>query len=210
MKKLVVFCISLVFLTACSRSFDGGYNLPLLYKIDVQQGNVIEQEMLDKLKPGMDKNQVKFIMGTPVLIDPFHNERWEYIYSYQKGGGVREQRHVTLHFEEDKLAYISGDIEVSNIPRAENEIISEEEAIVVPKTKKEKKGFFGRLLNKINPLDDEDVSNVPRVEDEIVIEEEEEVVIVTEEEAIADTESNAEEEGFFSRMLDKLNPPDDE
>ena len=123
--------------------------------MDIQQGNVIDQEMLNQLKPGMDKKQVKFIMGTPVLIDPFHNERWEYIYSFQEGGTVREQRHITLHFENDKLAYISGDIEISNIPRQENKIITEENAIIVPKSDKEEKGFFGRLFDKINPLDDE-------------------------------------------------------
>ena len=153
MKNVVILSISLLLLSACSRSFDGSYNPPLLYKIDIQQGNVIEQKMLDKLKPGMDKNQVKFIMGTPVLIDPFHNERWEYIYSFQKGGGVREQRHITLHFKEEKLSFISGDIEVSNLPRAEKEIISEDEAVIVPKsaTKKEEKGFFGKLWDKITP-----------------------------------------------------------
>ena len=111
--------------------------------------------MLDQLKPGMDKKQVKFIMGTPVLIDPFHNERWEYIYSFQEGGTVREQRHITLHFENDKLAYISGDIEISNIPRQEYKTITEENAIIVPISDKEEKGFFGRLFDKINPLDDE-------------------------------------------------------
>jgi len=153
MKNLVVICISLIFLSACSRSFDGGYNLPLLYKVDIQQGNVIEQKMLDKLKPGMDMNQVKFIMGTPVLIDPFHNERWEYIYSFQKGGGVRKQRHITLHFEDDKLAYISGDIKVSDVPRIENEIVTEQEAIVVPESNDKEKGFFGRLWDKITPGD---------------------------------------------------------
>ncbi len=155
MNKSVVFIFIALMLTACSRSYDGGYNLPLLYKIDIQQGNVIEQEMIDKLKPGMDKNQVKFIMGTPVLIDPFHNDRWEYIYSFQKGGNVREQRHITLHFEEEKLAYISGDIEVSNLPRKQNDIVTEEEAIVVPEKEKEEKGIFSRMLDAINPLDDE-------------------------------------------------------
>ncbi len=153
MKNITVLCLSLIFLAACSRSFDGGYNLPLLYKIDVQQGNVIEQDMINKLKPGMNKNQVKFIMGTPVLIDPFHNERWEYIFSFQEGGGVRKQRHITLHFEDDKLTHVSGDIEVSNVPRDENEIVTEDEAIVVPKSTTEEKGFFGRLLDKVTPGD---------------------------------------------------------
>ena len=153
--RFILIFISLCLLCACSRSYDGGFNAPLLHKIDIQQGNVVDQEMLDQLKAGMDKKQVKFIMGTPVLIDPFHNERWEYIYSFQEGGTVREQRHITLHFENDKLAYISGDIEISNIPRHENKIITEENAIIVPKSDKEEKGFFSRLFDKINPLDDE-------------------------------------------------------
>ena len=153
--RFILIFISLCLLCACSRSYDGGFNAPLLHKIDIQQGNVVDQEMLDQLKHGMDKKQVKFIMGTPVLIDPFHNERWEYIYSFQEGGTVREQRHITLHFENDKLAYISGDIEISNIPRQEYKIITEENAIIVPISDKEEKGFFGRLFDKINPLDDE-------------------------------------------------------
>ena len=155
MMRFILIFISLCLLCACSRSYDGGFNAPLLHKIDIQQGNVVDQEMLDQLKPRMNKKQVKFIMGTPVLIDPFHNERWEYIYSFQEGGTVREQRHITLHFENDKLAYISGDIEISNIPRQEYKTITEENAIIVPISDKEEKGFFGRLFDKINPLDDE-------------------------------------------------------
>ena len=153
--KFILISFFLCLICGCSRSYDGGFNAPLLHKIDIQQGNIIDQKMLNKLKPGMNKKQVKFIMGTPVLIDPFHNERWEYIYSFQEGGTVREQRHITLHFENDKLAYISGDIEISNIPRQEYKIITEENAIIVPISDKEEKGFFGRLFDKINPLDDE-------------------------------------------------------
>ncbi len=155
MKKLAVFSISLILMTACTRSFDGGYNMPLLYKIDIQQGNVIEQDMLNKLRPGMNKNQVKFIMGTPVIVDPFHNERWEYIFSFQEGGGVREQRHITLHFEDEKLSHVSGDIEVSHVPRVESEIITEDDAIVVPEGSynKDEKGFFGKLWDKVTPGD---------------------------------------------------------
>jgi outer membrane protein assembly factor BamE len=157
MKKLAVLCFSLIFLAACSRSFDGGYNVPLLYKVDIQQGNVIEQDMINKLRPGMDKNQVKFIMGTPVIVDPFHNDRWEYIFSFQEGGGIREQRHITLHFNDDEiLTHVSGDIEVSYVPRVENEIVTEDEAIIVPEGsyKKEEKGFFGRIWDKVTPGED--------------------------------------------------------
>ena len=156
MKKLALLCIPLILLGACSRSFDGGYNVPLLYKIDIQQGNVIEQEMLNKLKPGMDKNQVKFIMGTPVIIDPFHNDRWEYVFSMQKAGGVREQRHITLHFDEDeKLSHLSGDIEISDVPIKELDIVTEEEAVTVPEGsyKGKEKDFFGKLWDKVTPGD---------------------------------------------------------
>ncbi len=154
MNKLAIVFISLVFLSACTKSFDGGYEMPLLYKIDIQQGNVIEQEMLDRLKPGMDKNQVKFIMGTPVLIDPFHNNRWEYIFSFQKGGGIREQRHITLHFDEDdeKLTHVTGDIKAADGSRDATKIV-EADAVVVPNSGKSKKGFFGRLVDTVNPFD---------------------------------------------------------
>ncbi len=160
MNKLAIFFISLVFLSACSKNFDGSYKVPLLYKLDVQQGNVIEQEMLDRLKPGMEKNQVKFIMGTPVIVDPFHNNRWEYIFSFQKSGGVREQRHITLHFDEDKqkLTHITGDIVTADGSRDVNEII-EADAVVVPKSNNEEKGFFGRLVNAINPFDDDETKS---------------------------------------------------
>ena len=140
--KFILIAFFLCLLCGCSRSYDGSFNAPLLYKIDIQQGNVINQEMLNKLEPGMDKKRVKFIMGTPVIVDPFHNERLEYIYSFQEGGKVREQRHITLHFENTKLAYISGDIEVSNISKRKDEIITEENAISVPKSDEEEKGFL--------------------------------------------------------------------
>ncbi len=151
MKNHFIFSLLLILLMACTRSFDGGYNAPFLYKIDIQQGNVIEQEMLDKLRPGMDKNQVRFIMGTPVIIDPFHSERWEYIFSFQKGGGVREQRHITLHFEDEKLAYVSGDIEESTRSREEQQIVTEDEAVIVPFKEKEEKGFFRKVWDKVTP-----------------------------------------------------------
>ena len=153
MKHSLAILIFLLTTTACSRSFDGGYNLPLLYKIDIQQGNVIEQEMLDKLQPGMDKDQVQFIMGTPVIVDPFHEDRWEYVYSFQPGGKVREQRHLTLHFKDNKLTHVTGDIQPATERRTGNEIVTGEESVVVPTGSKKKEGFFGRLWDSITPGD---------------------------------------------------------
>ncbi len=149
--KIIYLLLLITFtLSGCTRSFDGGFTTPLLYKIDIQQGNVIEQDMLDKLKPGMDKDQVRFIMGTPVIIDPFHSERWEYIYSYQKGGGVREQRYITLHFVDEKLSYITGDIEAGS-PVTDDDGIVTDETVVVPDSENNGEGFFEKLWDAVTP-----------------------------------------------------------
>lgn len=82
---------------------------PGVYKIDIQQGNIITQEMIDELRPGMTKRQVIFVMGTPLVRDPFDQDRWDYVYSYQPGGGIRGQEKVTMYFEDDLLTHFSGD-----------------------------------------------------------------------------------------------------
>ena len=83
------------------------------YKIDIQQGNVVTQEMISKLRPGMTRSQVKFVMGTALVTDPFHPVRWDYFYKFDKGGKPREERRLTLVFEEDKLARVLGDVNVA-------------------------------------------------------------------------------------------------
>ena len=99
-------------LAACSRiPLPDKDNLPLVYKIDIPQGNVVTQDMLAQLKPGMPKDKVRFIMGTPLIVDTFHDDRWDYIYSFQKGGGERKQRKITLYFEDNALARVEGDVE---------------------------------------------------------------------------------------------------
>jgi outer membrane protein assembly factor BamE len=73
------------------------------YKIDIQQGNYVDESMVDKLKLGMTHTQVKFIMGTPLVTDVFHANRWDYIYTYRKDGKLTEQRRVVLIFKGDAL-----------------------------------------------------------------------------------------------------------
>ncbi len=80
------------------------------YKIDIQQGNYISQDMVAKLKPGMTRSQVRFILGTPLVADPFHADRWDYIYRFSQRGRLKEERHITVVFEQDKLARIEGDV----------------------------------------------------------------------------------------------------
>jgi outer membrane protein assembly factor BamE len=80
------------------------------YRIDIQQGNVVTQDMLDKLKPGMSPSQVRFVLGTPLLVDPFHKDRWDYVYMLIKDGKVVEKRHITVMFENDKFKGLTGDV----------------------------------------------------------------------------------------------------
>ncbi|HET7160222.1 MAG TPA: outer membrane protein assembly factor BamE [Burkholderiales bacterium] len=104
--SLVLFCSVIV--SACN-------SVPMLpglsaHKIDIQQGNYVTQDMVDKLKPGMSKSQVRFALGTPLVVDPFRNDRWDYIYVLQKEGRVIEQRRIVVLFNDDKLVRIEGDV----------------------------------------------------------------------------------------------------
>lgn len=90
------------------------------YQSAVQQGNVVTQEMVDKLKPGMTRSQVRFVLGTPLIADPFHQERWDYIYLFRgdsDSNGQAERRHVAVIFERDVLKQVEGDIATSSVPR---------------------------------------------------------------------------------------------
>ncbi|MEB0044165.1 MULTISPECIES: outer membrane protein assembly factor BamE [unclassified Pseudomonas] len=87
-----------------------GCSFPGVYKIDIQQGNVVTQDMIDQLRPGMTRRQVRFIMGNPLLTDTFHADRWDYLYSLQPGGGERQQERVSVIFNpSDQLVSLSGD-----------------------------------------------------------------------------------------------------
>lgn len=80
------------------------------YKIEIQQGNYVSQEMVSKLKPGMTRSQVRFVLGTPLLTDMFHASRWDYVYFLERGGKVLEERKLILFFDGDKLVRIEGDV----------------------------------------------------------------------------------------------------
>ena len=80
------------------------------HRVDIQQGNYITQDMVAKLEPGMTKNQVRFALGTPLIADPFHADRWDYVFVQQKQGRVTQQRRVVVVFENDKLVRLEGDV----------------------------------------------------------------------------------------------------
>lgn len=82
----------------------------IAHKIDIQQGNAVNQEMLNKLKPGMTPSQVRFILGTPLIVDPFRTNRWDYVYRHEKGGKLLESRRITVIFEDERLKALEGDV----------------------------------------------------------------------------------------------------
>ena len=91
---LAVACLLL--LSACNNI--GSMDFPGVYKISIPQGNIITQEMVDQLRPGMTKRQVIFVMGTPLIRDPYHQDRWDYVYNFQPGGGERGQERLSVLF----------------------------------------------------------------------------------------------------------------
>ena len=105
MRRVLILIISLFFsqfLASCA------------YRPDVQQGNTFDEKQLSQLKVGMTPQQVTFIMGTALLKDPFHKNRWDYIYTFTKGRGKAERRLLTLYFKNDRLSKID-DSQVKSI-----------------------------------------------------------------------------------------------
>lgn len=89
-----------------------------VYRMDIQQGNVFTQEMVNQLRPGMTQSQVRFILGTPLINDTFSQERWDYFYSLRVPGDKPVARHLTLYFSDQKLARLSGDFAPKPDPNA--------------------------------------------------------------------------------------------
>lgn len=129
--------------TAC------GTALPTVkpYKLDIQQGNVVTSKMLLQLRPGMTKSQVRYVMGTPLIQDSFHGNRWDYAYQMREGGKITERRRVILDFENELLKSVRGDV----IPAGSGQSKSEENdaqtgtRVVAPYKEPEKKGLIDKL-----------------------------------------------------------------
>ena len=80
-----------------------------VYKLDINQGNYLSQDMVDRLKVGQTKQQVRLALGTPLITSAFHDNRWDYVYEFTRQGAVREHRTFTVYFVADKLARWEGD-----------------------------------------------------------------------------------------------------
>jgi len=114
MKNLVVTLILLgLFTTGCST-----FQFPWVYRLTIQQGNIVSQEMIDKLKPGMSKSQIQFILGNPILEDSLDQDRWNYIYSLQIPGRERLHKELVIYFKDNKLSHFEGDFVPSDVTNA--------------------------------------------------------------------------------------------
>jgi len=106
--RLIVTLSSIIALWGCQY-------VPILpglttYRIDIQQGNVITQDMVAKLKPGMTRQQVRFVMGTPPIVDPFHTDRWDYVYYLTRSDKGVEHRRLILGCDGEALKRVDGDV----------------------------------------------------------------------------------------------------
>ena len=109
MIRITVVLLLVAALTACST-----FRFPGVHRISIQQGNVVTQQMVDRLKPGMTESQVKFVLGNPVLDDQLEADRWDYIYSIQLPNGGIIRKILSVYFVEERLSHFIGDFIPTN------------------------------------------------------------------------------------------------
>ena len=114
-----------------------------VYKMDVNQGNYLSQDMVDKLKVGMTQPQVKQVLGTPLVSSPFRADRWDYVYEYTRQGQVIEHRTFTVWFADSKLARWEGDA----LPETVLDLNRAASAKALPSNAPGEKSAWDRLLD---------------------------------------------------------------
>lgn len=156
------------------------------YRIDIQQGNVVTQQMVAKLKAGMTRAQVRFALGSPLVVDPFRTDRWDYVYSYQKQGKDIERRHITVIFEEDRLARIEGDVVPMDTTRAKEKPAVKSPLAATPVEKPAAKPPVVATPAAKSGAAPAEASNTDTAQTD------------------PEKEKPKEEKGFFGRMLEKI------
>lgn len=104
------------------------FQFPGVYKLTIQQGNIVTQEMVDQLEPGMTKRQVNYVLGTPLIRDSFQQDRWDYYYSLRDSQGETTTKRFTVFFQDEKLTHFVGDFRPSDFQTAEQAEASESES----------------------------------------------------------------------------------
>ena len=154
-----------LFCAACSNY---SANLPSIkpFRMDISQGNVVTPKMMMQLRPGMSKAQVKFIMGTPLIVDAFHANRWDYFYQMRKDGKIVEQRRVIMEFENEKLARIRGDVIPAASAGGEGSDKPANKAPVTLKSASDPKPKEKGLLDSLKFWGDDETAAVPAAKPE--------------------------------------------
>lgn len=104
-KVLTILLLAATALAGCAKD-----DLPFVHRIDIAQGNIVTEDMVSRLEPGMTRRQVRFVMGSPMLVDAFHPDRWYYLYRFEPGGDEPATQRVVLSFEGDRLAGIDAEL----------------------------------------------------------------------------------------------------
>ncbi len=122
-----------------------------VYRLDINQGNYLSQDMVDKLKVGQTKQQVRMALGTPLLMSVFRDNRWDYIYLFKRAGRVREHRQFTAYFTDDKLARWEGD----EMPQSAQDLNRAAASRTLPKDPYgEDAGVMGKVIDFFNRIVD--------------------------------------------------------
>jgi outer membrane protein assembly factor BamE len=113
--KLIALIIAAALIAGCST-----YRFPGVYRLTIQQGNVITQSMIDRLRPGMTRSQVRYVLGNPIVDDPLKQDRWDYFYSIQLAGDEPVRKILQVYFVDDRLSYFEGDFAPSEVVTTNN------------------------------------------------------------------------------------------
>jgi outer membrane protein assembly factor BamE len=115
--KILTVLLSFLFISACS--------IPKVYKLTVQQGNIVTQDMIDELKVGMTKRQVDYVMGTPLIRSPYQQDRWDYLYTLERRDEIVKNYQITLFFKDDLYTRLEGEVPQEEEPEREQEVLED-------------------------------------------------------------------------------------
>lgn len=115
--KFLTILLSFIFISACS--------IPQVYKLTVQQGNIVTQDMVDQLKEGMTKRQVAYVMGTPLIRSPYQQERWDYLYTLERRDKVVKSYQISVFFKDDLYTHFEGEVPSEEKPEAQQEVLED-------------------------------------------------------------------------------------
>jgi outer membrane protein assembly factor BamE len=133
------FVLGILAAVSCSK---GIYSLT--HHAEVQQGNVVTQEMMDRLSPGMTKRQVQIVMGTPMIVDVFQQDRWDYSYYLLSSDGLKKERTISLFFENNRLVRTAGDLAPSEgLPTLDP--AQKKVSVTVPYQDRGRRGVLNRM-----------------------------------------------------------------